>query len=136
MKYTFPAIFRPEADGYCIFFPDIDDGATQADTLDESIEMATDWLAGALYMREKDGISIPIPSRIDAVEKQDGDIATLILADTSAYALVFENRTIKKTLTLPYRLNEQAENIGLNFSQALKEAVETKISEYQRTSST
>lgn len=132
MKYTYPAIFRPEGNSYYVFFPDITDGATNGDSINECIEMASDWLSGALYMREKSGENIPAPTDILKVEKQEGDIVTLILADTSAYALAYENRAIKKTLTLPYKLNDQAEKIGLNFSQALREIVESKIKEHHQ----
>jgi len=41
VKYVYPAIFRPEADGgFCIFFPDIARGATQGDNMIDGLGYA------------------------------------------------------------------------------------------------
>ena len=127
MKYTYPAVFRPDGKSYYIFFPDIRDGATQGEDLNECIKMASDWLAGALYMREKKGENIPAPSAFENVKRKNKDIVTLILADTEAYRLSYENRAIKKTLSIPYWLNVQAEKANINFSQTLQRALKQEL---------
>ncbi|MCL1998772.1 MAG: type II toxin-antitoxin system HicB family antitoxin [Turicibacter sp.] len=91
-KYTYPAIFRPENSGYFIFFPDINDGATSGETLSECIEMATDWLSGALYMRERNSVQIPNATEISDLEHKEGDIITLILGDTEMYGVMYEDK--------------------------------------------
>ena len=50
MKHVYPAVFRPENEGgFCVFFPDIERGATQGETIPECIDMAQDFLCLALY---------------------------------------------------------------------------------------
>ena len=38
------------------------------------------------------------------------------------------NRAVKKTLTIPYWLNEAAEDLHVNFSQVLQEALRERVS--------
>ena len=55
MRYTYPAVFEPGEPGepgeggYVVYFPDIKQGGTQGETWEECIDMAEDFLAGALY---------------------------------------------------------------------------------------
>ena len=47
MKYTYPAVFRPEEKGFSIFFPDVRMGGTQGDNITDGLEMAHDFLFDA-----------------------------------------------------------------------------------------
>ncbi|MCL2015217.1 MAG: type II toxin-antitoxin system HicB family antitoxin [Defluviitaleaceae bacterium] len=127
MKYTYPAIFRPSGDQYHIFFPDIEDGATCGDNINECIEMATDWLSGALYMREKANETIPQPTKIAELPHNEDDIITLILADTAEYKNFYENTKIKKSITIPMWLDIAAKKANINFSQTLQGALKTEL---------
>ena len=40
---------------------------------------------------------------------------------------MYNNKAVKKTLTIPEWLNETASDMGLNFSQILQEALMEKI---------
>ena len=44
MLKIYPAIFEKDLTGYGIFFPDVEGAVTQADTLNEGLEMASDAL--------------------------------------------------------------------------------------------
>ena len=127
MKYTYPAIFRPTNNQYHVFFPDINDGATCGNTIDECIEMATDWLSGALYMREKNGEPIPIATKIAELNHENNDIITLILANTTEYKNFYENKQIKKSVTIPMWLNVAAKNANINFSQFMQQALKAEL---------
>ena len=128
MKYVYPAIFRPEADGgFCVIFPDIQRGATQGDDVVDAIEMAEDFLSSVLYDIEEEKIAIPAPSETKAVQTLPDDIVTLIAADTNEYRKFKENRVIKKTLTLPSWLNAKAEAANINFSQTLQKALKEEL---------
>ena len=50
-----------------------------------------------------------------------------IAADTDEYRKKYDNRAIKKTLSIPSWLNTQAEQAGVNFSQVLQEALKEKL---------
>jgi len=40
---------------------------------------------------------------------------------------VIRNKAVKKTLTIPYWMNEEAERLNINFSQVLQDAVRERI---------
>ena len=128
MKYVYPAVFRPESEGgFSVYFPDIDRGATQGETIAECIEMAEDFLCLALYDMEKERFNIPAARSIKEVETESDDIVTLISVDTDTYRRFYENKLIKKTLNIPSWLNERAENANINFSQTLQKALKDEL---------
>jgi len=92
MRYVYPAILRSEGDGYFVFFPDLERGATQGDNLADAISMAEDSLCLALYDMEESGEDIPAPSKPRGLEIQDEDIVTLVSVDTENYRRYYENK--------------------------------------------
>ena len=127
MKYAYPAILRPESGGFCVFFPDIEKGATQGDDLPDALNMAADWLAGTLCDMESRKEELPKPSQCKALDTEEGDIVTLVYADTIEYRRKFDNKAINKTLTIPNWLNTLAEEAEINFSQTLQKALKKKL---------
>ena len=67
MLSAYPACFFKEESGYSVVFPDLNDLSTCGETLDESLRMAVDCLAGYLYWLKKDGEAAPAPSSVDAI---------------------------------------------------------------------
>ena len=127
-KYVYPAIFSKEDDGkYSVLFPDIENCYTGGDDMADALEMAEDVLCLTLYDMEKDGKTIPAPSDCKAVETNDDSIVTLIRCDTEFYRRFYENKSVKKTLTIPMWLNERAERANINFSGILQEALKTHL---------
>ena len=127
-KYAYPAIFTPEEDGsYSIIFPDLEGCYTCGESLQDGIEMAEDALALVLYGYEKDAREIPVPSAPAALPLNKGEFVNYIACDTMEYRKMYNNRAVKKTLTIPEWLNEAASSMGLNFSQVLQEALMQKI---------
>jgi predicted RNase H-like HicB family nuclease len=128
MKYVYPAVFHPETEGgFSVFFPDIERGATQGDTVVECIEMAEDFLCLALYRMEEDKIQIPAARSMKEIESGPGDIITLVSADTETYRRYYENKLIKKTLNIPSWLNARAEAANINFSKILQKALKEEL---------
>ncbi len=130
MKIVYPVCFYEEEEGgYSIDVPDLLGCCTQADSLEEAIEMAQDAALGWLTTSIEDGEDIPAPSKIEDIKIEKGKgFVSLILLDLDKY--MKENvskRAVKKTLTIPAWLNEKAEKIGINFSQVLQEALLKKI---------
>jgi hypothetical protein len=56
-----------------------------------------------------------------------GAFVTLIQARTEPIRDELQNRAVKKTLTIPQWLNDEAEEAGLNFSQTLQFALKEKL---------
>ncbi|MCH5342799.1 MAG: type II toxin-antitoxin system HicB family antitoxin [Acetatifactor sp.] len=127
-KYVYPAIFTPETDGrYSIVFPDLEGCYTCGDTLEDGIEMAEDALALVLYGYEKDHRPIPAPSKHDALILHDNQFVSYVACNTMAYRKKFNNKAVKKTLTIPEWLNEEATALGINFSQVLQDALKEHL---------
>jgi predicted RNase H-like HicB family nuclease len=127
-KYIYPAVFTPEENGgYSVLFKDLDGCYTCGDTLGEAMEMAADVLALTMYGYETDKRKIPKPSDIDKVEKKSNEFVNYILADTLEYRKMYNNKAVKKTLTIPEWLNAEAMEEGINFSAVLQEALQEKL---------
>ncbi len=129
-KYVYPAIFTPEDDGgYSIRFPDVKNCFTGAETLDEAMEMANDVLCLMLYELEQASADIPAASTVPQVRAmlEGNEFVTLIACDTLAYRRFYDNKAVKKTLSIPSWLNDMAERAGINFSGTLQEALKQQL---------
>ena len=58
----------------------------------------------------------------------DGDAICIIDVAMFVIRAKMDNRTVKKTLTIPWHLNELAEAKRINFSRVLREALQAKLS--------
>lgn len=76
---------------------------------------------------EEDGETIPQPSDIAALTPAQNTFASLVSCDTLEYRKYYENRSIKKTLTIPVWLNSMAEKAGINFSAVLQKALKNEL---------
>ena len=122
-KYIYPAVFTKEEEGYSVDFPELESCYTQGDTLEDAMEMAEDVLALTLYEYEKNQRVIPEPTPIKQIITDEKEIVSLVMGDTLEYRKRYNNRAVKKTLTIPEWLNEEASALGVNFSQVLQEAL-------------
>lgn len=126
-KYIYPAIFTKEEHGYSVNFPDIDGCYTCGDSLADTMEMAEDALALVLYTYETEGKTIPTPSDCSTLTADEQSFVSLIKCDTLEYRKRFSNKAVKKTLTIPEWMNDEATKLGINFSQLLQEAILQKL---------
>jgi predicted RNase H-like HicB family nuclease len=126
-KYVYPAIFTSENVGYSVRFPDVPGCYTEGDTIAEAIEMAKDALNLTLYGAEEDGDVINPPSDIRSIKVNDNEFVSLIACDTIEYRRYFDNKAVKKTLTIPNWLNVMSERANVNFSAVLQEALIEKL---------
>ena len=123
-KYVYPAIFEKEPEGgYSVYFPDIGGCYTQGEDLAEAVENAEDALCLALYDLEEKSAAIKEPSDISALTVKDGDFTSLVSCDTIEYRRYFDNKAVKKTLTIPNWLNVMSERANINFSAVLQKAL-------------
>jgi len=124
-KYVFPAIFEPddELGGFCVSFPDLDNISTQGDDFNDAMEMAEDALCLMLYGMEKDGETIPKPSKSSEIKTQPDNIVNLVACNTEFYRKYYENKSVKINATIPLWLKEEGEKKHVNFSQILQKGV-------------
>lgn len=123
-KLIYPAVFLQENDGITITFPDLSGCISCADTFEEAYDMAKE----AMELFLEDYISdifesAPKPSKLQDIKTKENECIALIELDVDQYLKTFDNRAIKKTLTIPSWLNDIAVAKDLNFSKVLQEAL-------------
>lgn len=124
-KLFYPAVFHTaEEGGYWVEFPDIPECLTEGDTLEKAYDMATDALGLALTERLKSKEELPDAST--PVMPEDGFVA-IVAFDLMSYNKKERSRAIKKTLSIPEWMNEEALALNINFSQVIQDALVEKI---------
>ena len=127
MRYVYPAIFTPEDEGYNVLFPDFEGCYTCGDDLTDAIYMAEDVLAFTLFGYEKVNDPVPEPSALGKIKLRKGEFVNYIACDTLEYQKRHNNKSVKKTLSIPEWLNEIAIAREVNFSQALQDGLKAKL---------
>lgn len=95
--------------------------------MQEAYEMAVDALGLALTSREQEGEEIPAASELNQIALSKDEYCVVIEFDMLAYKKRTNSKAVKKTLSIPEWLNEEATALGINFSQVLQEALVKKI---------
>ncbi|WP_455055299.1 type II toxin-antitoxin system HicB family antitoxin [Merdimonas faecis] len=126
-KLFYPAVFhKAEEGGFWVSFPDFPECFTEGDDMAQAYEMAVEAMGLALVSRREEGEEIPNPTEIDKVDIEEGTLA-IIEFDMLEYQKKHNSRAVKKTLSIPEWLNEEATAMGVNFSQVLQEALMSKL---------
>lgn len=126
-KLFYPAIFhKAEEGGFWVSFPDIPECLTEGDDMAQAYEMAVDALGLSLSTTEENKETISPPSDPDKITVEEGFLV-VIEFDMLAYKKRTNSRAVKKTLSIPEWLNEEATAMGINFSQVLQEALLNKL---------
>jgi len=137
MKVVYPVLFYEEQEGnFSAFVPDLGNISTSGDTLDEVMYMAEDLIAGFLLDDFQIGNKLPKASDInkvsfDKLEKwldvEDWNykrkFKTYIVVDLTTFAKKWGVDLVKKTVNIPRWVNTKAEELNLNFSKTLEEAL-------------
>lgn len=125
-KLTYPAVLEPAEDGaYSVYFPDLPGCISYGKDFETALSEAQDALGLHIYGMEKDGESVPAPSKNPEV---DPDTAPgYLVSPVSVYPeLVSEeidNRRVKMNVTIPAWVKELAAEKGLNSSRLLEAAI-------------
>ena len=126
--YTFPCIikFDEEDKIYYVRFPDIEEAFTDGDSLKEAIYNAQEVLGLVIYEREKMGREIPKATE-SMIKTEDNESLSYISVWMPLVRDRIEEKSVKKTLTIPKWLNDVAEENNVNFSQLLQVAIKKHI---------
>ena len=129
MNYIYPAIFYPEEDGrFSVIFPDLNDLATYGDSLADAFAMAQEACGQYLFACLRDGDLLPEPTPIDKFAKdEDNALVNLICINLDDYARNYDDKAVKKTLSIPAWLNTACEKYGINYSKVLRDALIAKL---------
>ena len=121
---VFPAIFTFDGKYYNVDFIDLKGCSTFGDSIQNAYLMAQD--AMGLYL--DDLTDFPQPTLdISNISLKYNQFVSFISIDMDEYRKKFNNKSIKKTLTIPEWLNYLSEKNNINFSQVLQEALKEKL---------
>lgn len=126
-NYVYPAVFDYAEDGISISFPDLPGCFSCAYSDEEALYMAKEALRGWLLVSEESGDTIADPTPLRDIALESNQRCVLIDVNLAPHREPFENRTVKKTLTIPAWLNKMAERENLNFSQVLQSALKERL---------
>ena len=127
-KLFYPAIFhKAEEGGFWVSFPDFPECLTEGDDMAQAYEMAVDALGLVLSDLVLSNSLIPKASEPDVIQADSDSFLVVIEFDMLSYQKKHNSKAVKKTLSIPEWLNEEAVAMGVNFSQVLQEALIRKI---------
>ena len=121
---AYPVLMKQDGNEYLVYIPDFDI-YTEGDSIADAIEMARDAMgtAGLDFKTEE---ALPSASSFDEANEEldfSNGLATYVDIDFAAYQNRMRNKAVKKNCTIPFWLNEKAENMGVNFSKVLQDAL-------------
>ncbi len=126
-KYFYPALFhKAEEGGFWVSFPDIPECLTQGENMEETYEMSIEALGLALVDRIKEN-NLPEPSSLDMISPGPDAYPVIIEFNMTEYLKRNNSKAVKKTLSIPEWLNEEATAKGINFSAVLQEALKERL---------
>lgn len=124
MKTAYPAIVHTEEGGFWVEFPDLEGCFSDGETMADAISNAADALGGYLCSMMDRGIEVPTASDVKEIDA-GSDFVTIIVTDPLSFKR--STKSVKKTLTIPEWLNEEAEKRHVNFSSVLQKALLSMI---------
>lgn len=127
---TFIALFKFNDGVYTISFPDLRGAISEAGSIEEAISNAKDVLEIWLLNAEDYNIKIPNSKSFKELENLavgEKDFIQYITVDLDLARKKEDNRSVKKTLTIPFWLNELAVNNNVNFSYCLQKALRKEL---------
>ena len=126
-NYFYTALFHiAEEGGFWISFPDIPECLTQGENMADAYKMVVEALGLALEERIKEN-DIPIATEIDKLPQEGGSFPVIVEFDLLEYRKKHNSKSVKKTLSIPEWLNEEATARGINFSQVLQDALKVQL---------
>lgn len=122
MLKVYPAIFHEE-NGFWVEFPDLAGCNTCGSTLEETMELAQEALGLYLATLAEEGQKLPASSSIKDIES-DGFVS-YVSTDMDKYRK--NNKAVKKTLSIPAWLADEAEKNNLSLSKVLQDGLKTQL---------
>lgn len=124
MKTAYPAIVHEDDGSFWVEFPDLEGCFSEGETMADAIANAADALGGYLCSLMDRDIKAPVASDAKKVDPQGGFV-TIVVTEPLAYKR--STKSVKKTLTIPEWLNDEAEKRHINFSSVLQKALVAMI---------
>ena len=125
-RLLYPCVVKEEDGIFYANFVNFEGCFTDGETLEEVVRNAKDVLSGMLFTMAKN--NIPFPKSENSEIKLENE-EFLIYVDVWISPIVEKarNQAVKKTLTIPKWLNDEAEKQALNFSNILQTALKEAL---------
>lgn len=117
---TYPAIFTYEDDQYWVEFVNLKGCFSDGKTLAEAMENAKE--AMGLFLEDLEEYP-KCTTDIKKIKLEDNQIISFVTINLEEHRKKYENKSVKKTLSIPAWLNTMAEKENINFSQLLQKAL-------------
>lgn len=122
MKYVYPAVFHPNANGsITIQFPDLPGTNSEGKNLANAMEMAEasleEWIG---YLSDKQ-MEIPKASAIQDIKPKKGWYVALISAD------VRDNKAVRRTICIPKWMDDKVAEMRLSLSRVTQDALAERL---------
>ena len=121
-KYIYPCVVYEEDGIYYANFKDFDACFTDGENIEEVIINAKDVLEGTIFSLLKNNLEVPGPTLTKPTLENNEFLVYIDIWLTPIIDKV-KNQTVKKTLTIPKWLNDEAEKHSINFSNLLQIAI-------------
>ena len=133
MKAVYPVIFTKTDTCVLVEVPDLGI-LTEGEDMMDAIDMARDAIGLKGISIEDTSSEIPKASNLDEVDLSKGAFAgdgasfvSLVDIDFSEYRKKNDNKTVRRNVTLPNWLNQEADKAHVNVSRVLQEALMEKL---------
>ena len=124
MTKVYPAIIHEENGSYWVEFPDLEGCSTYGETLEETLDLASEALGLYLVSLSEAGTPLPEASDLSSIICKDGH-AIYITTDINKYRR--DTKAVKKMLSIPAWLAKEAEARNLSLSKVLQEALQKRL---------
>jgi predicted RNase H-like HicB family nuclease len=127
MKSVYPIVLtKSDGGGFMVFAPDFQIN-TQGENLVEAFDMARDAIGIVGIDMEDDNKPLPQATPIEEINRQHGELVTLIDVDFTEYRRANEQRSVRRNVSLPSWLDMAAEKAGINVSAILQAALKEEL---------
>lgn len=126
--YNYPAIFRYRKDGTVLAtFPDFNGEKVISANMLEAQNAARDLLSMILINLDQASKAAPTPTDIENVKSAKEEYVLQITCDVLEYQKRQNSKAVKRSVSLPKWLNDEANKRGLRCSALLQEALLCEI---------
>lgn len=123
-NFMFPAIIKKLGEkDYNVRFLDFENIITYGESLAEAFDAAEDALKLEIFDLYSDKLEIPESSDVSNIKVGSDETLILVKVNLKEILKEYDNKAVKKTLTIPSWLNKLGEEKKVNFSQVLQDAL-------------
>jgi predicted RNase H-like HicB family nuclease len=122
LDFVYAAVFEPNDDGsYTVAFPDLPGCISEGKDLPDALRMAERALSQRIEYMGDMNLPSPVQTDISAVKAGKGALVSLVCARLR------DNKAIRRTVSIPKWMDEQASVEGLSLSRVLQDALKTRL---------